>query len=93
MQAYAKRDAELAMSIIPRDDEVDQLYDQVYAELMTHIMQDVSSIRQANLLLMAAHNLERTADRVTNICERVVYMATGEFVETGWLRSGDLRGL
>jgi phosphate transport system protein len=84
MQAYANRDAERAMSIIPRDDEVDQLYDQVYAELMTHIMQDVSNMRQANLLLMAAHNLERTADRVTNICERVVYMATGEFVETGW---------
>lgn len=84
MQAYANRDTELAMSIIPRDDEVDQLYDQVYAELMTHIMQDVSNIRQANLLLMAAHNLERTADRVTNICERVVYMATGQFVETGW---------
>ncbi len=84
MRAYASRDAELAMSIIPRDDEVDQLYDQVYAELMTRIMQDVSNMRQANLLLMAAHNLERTADRVTNICERVVYMATGQFVETGW---------
>lgn len=84
MQAYASRDAALAMTVIPRDDDVDRLYDQVYAELMTHIMQDLSNIRQANLLLMAAHNLERTADRVTNICERVVYMVTGEFVETGW---------
>lgn len=84
MQAYASRDAALAMTVIPRDDDVDRLYDQVYAELMTHIMQDLSNIRQANLLLMAAHNLERTADRVTNICERVVYMVTGDFVETGW---------
>jgi phosphate transport system protein len=84
MQAYSDRDADQALSIIPKDDEVDRLYDQVYAELMTHIMQDVSRMRQANLLLMAAHNLERTADRVTNICERVVYMATGQFLESGW---------
>ena len=62
---------------------VDGLYDQVYAKLMTCVSQTPiiatpGKIRQANLLLMAAHNLERTADRATNICERVIFAATGE---------------
>jgi phosphate transport system protein len=70
--------------VIREDDIVDDLYDQVYAELMTLIMQDVSKIRQANLLLMGAHNLERAADRCTNICERVIYSVTGKLIDAGW---------
>jgi phosphate transport system protein len=70
--------------VIREDDIVDDLYDQVYAELMTLIMQDVSKIRQANLLLMGAHNLERAADRCTNICERVIYCVTGKLIDAGW---------
>ena len=71
------RDVELAPAIPAEDDEVDALYEQIYRELATYIMADPRSIDQANLLLWAAHNLERTADRVTNICERVVFTVTG----------------
>jgi phosphate transport system protein len=84
LQAYLQCDAEAARAIILEDDAVDALYDQVYAELMTLIMADPSKMRQANLLLMAAHNLERTADRATNVCERVIYVATGELLDAGW---------
>lgn len=84
MDAFVQRDVEIARSVIAKDDRVDALYDQVYAELMTLIMQDTSKIRQANLLLMAAHHLERAADRATNICERVIYCVTGQLVDTGW---------
>ena len=81
LRAYEMRDDAAAMNIIPRDDELDKLYEQVYKALMIDIMEDVSQIRQANLLLMVAHNLERIGDRTTNICERVVYIATGQFIE------------
>jgi phosphate transport system protein len=84
LQAYVGCDVTLARAIILEDDAVDALYDQIYAELMTRIMETPAKMRQANLLLMAAHNLERTADRATNICERVIYIATGELQDTGW---------
>ena len=84
LEAFAQRDGDLARAIIPEDDTVDALYDQVYAELMTLVFEDMSKIRQANLLLMAAHNLERAADRATNICERVIYVVTGLLLDTGW---------
>jgi len=82
--AYVRRDVDLAQAIILEDEAVDVLYEQFYAELMTLIMRDSSKMRQANLLLMAAHNLERTADRATNICERVIYCVTGQLTDTGW---------
>jgi phosphate transport system protein len=84
MAAYADRDDRLARTVIPQDDNVDRLYDDVYRQLMSQLIADPSRMRQANLLLMVAHNLERAADRATNICERVIYMATGELVDTGW---------
>jgi phosphate transport system protein len=84
LEAYARRDVALARAIIPEDDVVDALYDQIYAELMTLVFEDMSKIRQANMLLMAAHNLERAADRATNICERVIYVVTGQLLDTGW---------
>ena len=86
LQAFAQRDVELARAIPRWDDEIDNLYQQVYRELLTHIMEDPRVIEQANFLLWAAHNLERAADRVTNLCERVVYAVTGELVE---LETGD----
>jgi phosphate transport system protein len=79
--AFVQRDVVLARSIPRRDDEVDALYDQVNRELITHIIADASTIEQANYLLWAAHDLERTADRVTNICERVIFTVTGELGE------------
>ncbi|MEJ5223899.1 MAG: PhoU domain-containing protein, partial [Anaerolineales bacterium] len=75
-------DAETARAIPAEDDEVDMLYEQVYRELMTYVMADANNIERANYLLWAAHNLERLADRVTNICERTVFIATGEYKET-----------
>ena len=59
------------------DDDVDALYNQVYRELLTFMLQDPRMIQQATLLLWAAHNLERVGDRVTNICERVILTETG----------------
>jgi phosphate transport system protein len=82
LAAFVNEDAETARLIPPEDDEVDQLYVQVYRELMTYILVDPSSIERANWLLWAAHNLERFADRVTNICERTVFVVTGEYKET-----------
>ncbi len=81
LEAFIRQDHELARSIPPEDDIVDCLYNQVYRELMTYILADTRAIEQANQLLWVAHNLERAADRVTNICERVVFTVTGEMTE------------
>lgn len=79
--AYSRRDAPLARAIPQEDDEVDALYLQVYRELMTYVIANPAHIEQTNYLLWAAHNLERSADRVTNICERVIFMVTGDLLE------------
>jgi phosphate transport system protein len=81
LEAFVRGDADVARAIPGRDEEVDALYNQVYRELLTLIMADSSRIDQANYLLWAAHNLERAADRVTNICERVIFTVSGEMVE------------
>lgn len=81
LTAFVKEDVEAAQSIPIEDDEVDALYNQVYRELMTFVISDPKSIERANWLLWVAHNLERVADRVTNICERTVFIATGELSE------------
>jgi len=81
MDTFVTRDVELARAIPAEDDEVDALYEQIYRELVTYIIADPRNIDQANLLLWAAHNLERTGDRVTNICERAVFTVTGEMEE------------
>ena len=60
------------------DDEVDDLYDQVYRELLLFMIQDPRSIQRATYLLWAAHDLERIADRATNIAERVMFLVTGK---------------
>jgi phosphate transport system protein len=81
MDAYVARDTEAARQIAQDDDKVDMLYDQVYRELLTFMMADPGTITQATHLLWVAHNLERIADRVTNICERVVFLTTGRMDE------------
>ncbi|MEA2526475.1 MAG: phosphate transport system protein [Thermomicrobiales bacterium] len=81
--AFIEGDADAARSIVGRDDEVDDLYNQIYRELLTYMMADPSTINRATHLLWAAHNVERIADRVTNICERVVFAATGTLEELG----------
>jgi len=80
---FIESDAESARLIVARDDDVDDLYDQVYRELLTYMMADPATITRATHLLWVAHNIERIADRVTNICERVVYAVTGELEELG----------
>jgi phosphate transport system protein len=81
LEAFVKRNVELAKIIPDEDDEVDDLYNQVYRELITLIMANPKNIDQSTYLLWVAHNLERTADRVINICERVVFTVTGEMEE------------
>ncbi|MEA2597023.1 MAG: phosphate transport system protein [Thermomicrobiales bacterium] len=81
--AFIEGDADAARSIVGRDDEVDDLYNQIYRELLTYMMADPSTINRATHLLWAAHNVERIADRVTNICERVVFAVTGTLEELG----------
>lgn len=81
LTAFVNEDIETARSIPVKDDEVDALYNQVYRELMTFVIQDPKTIERANWLLWVAHNLERVADRVTNICERTIFIATGEMAE------------
>jgi phosphate transport system protein len=88
LKAFVQRDVNLARAIPDEDDEVDALYNQAYRELLTFIINDPSTIDQATYLLWTAHNLERAADRVINICERVVFTVTGEMIEMDTDESG-----
>lgn len=81
LEAFAREDAEEAWKIGKADDVVDALYDQVYRELLVYMMEDPRTIMQATYLLWVAHNLERIADRTTNIAERVIFMDSGEIVD------------
>jgi phosphate transport system protein len=81
LTAFVNEDVEIAKSLPVEDDEVDALYNQIYRELMTFVIADPKTIERANWLLWVAHNLERFADRVTNICERTIFIATGEMSE------------
>ena len=81
LDAFINRDANMARRLSAEDDEVDGLYDQVYRELLFLMMQDPKTISRATHLLWVAHNLERIADRTTNIGERVVFLVTGQVEE------------
>lgn len=81
IDAFIRRDVALAQAIPQEDEYVDALYNQVYRELVAYVIDDPHHIDQSNYLLWAAHNLERAADRVTNICERVIFTVTGRLVE------------
>ncbi len=81
LNAFIIHDSDTARNIVPEDDEIDQLYDQVFRELLTFMMEDPRTITRATRLMWVGHNLERTGDRVTNICERVVFMVTGKMEE------------
>jgi phosphate transport system protein len=83
LDAFINRDAEGAKKIAAEDDLVDDFYDQVFRELLTFMAEDPKTITRATRLMWTAHNLERAADRVTNICERVVFVVTGKMEEIG----------
>jgi len=81
IDAYIRSDVPLARATMAMDDEIDELYNQVYRELLTYMMDDTKTINRATHLLWAAHNLERIGDRTENICEFVVYSVTGSISE------------
>jgi phosphate transport system protein len=81
LDAFVRRDVALARAIPRQDDAVDALFEKVNQDLLQLIIADSRVTAQANLLMWAAHNLERAADRVTNLCERAIFTVTGEFVE------------
>lgn len=83
MDAFLNCDADAAREIIAEDDDVDSLYEQVFHDLLIFMAEDPRTITRATRLLWVAHNLERSADRVTNICERVVFSVTGKMQEIG----------
>lgn len=88
LDAFINRDVISAMVIMTDDDEIDKLYEQVYRELLTYMMADSETIRRATHLLWVAHDLERIADRTTNIAERVIYLVTGRQAESTVSQNG-----
>ena len=83
LDAFCNHDADAARKIALEDDLVDNLYNQVFRELLVFMMEDPRTVTRATRLLWVAHDLERGADRVTNICERVVFVVTGKMEEMG----------
>ena len=78
IQAFIDRDVEVARRIPSEDDEIDALNEQVFRELLVIMLGTPTAIPRAEYLIWVARNLERIADRVTNICERVTFMVTGK---------------
>ena len=83
LEAFVNHDTNAARTISTEDDEVDNLYNQVFRELLSFMAENPKTITRATRLIWVAHNLERSADRVTNICERVVFTVTGKMEEIG----------
>ncbi len=81
IDAFINKNESAARAICNEDDEIDALYNQVYRELLTFMIEDPRVITRATYLLWVAHNLERIGDRVTNICERIVFLVTGTMEE------------
>ena len=77
LRAYMDRDESLAVQVCAADDTIDDLYNQIYRELLSYMLSDPRTIERATYLLWVAHNLERIADRATNIGERVMWLITG----------------
>jgi phosphate transport system protein len=79
--AFINEDAGTASQIPAEDGQVDELFERTYHSLVTSMIADPEIIDTTNLLMWVGHNLERTADRATNICERTIFIATGELME------------
>jgi len=80
LDSLVRRDVDLARSVLSRDDQVDQLRDQIFRELLTYMMGSSSGVFPAFELILVAQNLERTADHATNVAEDVIYMVAGSDV-------------
>jgi phosphate transport system protein len=81
LDALVSGNPDAALAITQIDDKVDLLYNQIFRELVSYMIEDPRTVTRAMYLLFCAHNVERIADRVTNICERVIFVATGRMVE------------
>ena len=81
LDALVKRDPALARQVCEDDDEVDNLYDLIYKDLIALMIDDPTTIQRATYLMWVAHDLERIADRATNIAERVIFLVTGQLVK------------
>lgn len=81
LDAYTTGDTSLAYAIPQEDDEVDRLYYKTHETVIAFVMKHPAKVQKAHRIEWVAHNLERSADRVTNICEWVIYMGTGKYVE------------
>jgi phosphate transport system protein len=81
LSAFINEDTQLALNIVPEDVEVDDLYNKVYHKLVTDMIANPDTIDRTNLLMWVSHNLERMADRVINICERTIFISTGDLLE------------
>ncbi|MCC7450396.1 MAG: phosphate signaling complex protein PhoU [Anaerolineae bacterium] len=79
--AFLSQDTALAEQVVQRDEQIDRLHQQVYTDLIGFMTKDPSTVERATFLLWVSHNLERIGDRATNICERAIYVATGELKE------------
>ena len=77
LQAYVERDVQLARQVARQDDAIDGLYQQIFRELLSFMIEDPKTTTRALWLLFSAHNLERIGDRVTNVAERVIFMTSG----------------
>ena len=82
IDSLVNRDIVTATSILSADDEIDDIYRKVYKDLLKFMLEDSKTIQRATYLLWVAHDLERTADRATNIAERVIYLVTGKSDES-----------
>jgi len=93
LDAFIRADEGLARQIIDRDDEVDQMYQQIFRELLTYMLEDPKNISRATFLLWVAHNLERIGDRATNLCERTIFVSTGKLGDLNAGQTGPLQPL
>lgn len=81
MIAFVNKDVELAKDVAKRDDELDDLFDQIRRELISYMIEDPKTIKGAQHLTFVARYLERIGDHITNLCEDIVFMVTGERTE------------
>jgi phosphate transport system protein len=81
LSAFVNEDVDVAYALPQEDDKVDELYNTVYRKLVEIMINNPSTIDHVNQVMWVIHNLERTADRVTNVCERIIFIATGELIE------------
>ena len=82
VDAFVQHDAEAAYKLISKDEKIDKHYYQLRHEILDEMMDDPDNVRRASFLLWVGHDLERIGDRATNVAERVIFMVTGEFVES-----------